>query len=190
VSLLRRLLAGNLPRPSAILRRLEDAVARAPLDRISRLRARGVTIGERCAILSDGFSTEPYLITIGDHVGISSGVELVTHHGVAWLLRERHPSIQAFGTIRIGDDSFIGMNSILLPGTDIGRRCIIGAGSVVSGKVPDGSVFAGRPARLVKTTEETLGAILVHPNRLDLYDTPEPERRSRLLAHFGLEAPP
>jgi acetyltransferase-like isoleucine patch superfamily enzyme len=183
-------LAGRGLRPSALVRRLEDALVRRRADpdgeRIARLRARGVKIGQRCLILSDGFSTEPYLIEIGDHVAISSGVSFVTHEGAAWLLREEHPSIQAFGRIVVGADSMIGMNSIILPGTTIGRRCVIGAGAVVKGDVPDGSVCAGNPARLIKTTEALLASLVASPNRLDLYDTPEPGRRAALRRHFGI----
>lgn len=178
-------------RPSQLVRRLEDAIlrriGRGDIDarRIARLRARGVTIGERCWIMSEGFSTEPYLITIGDHVAIAAGVQFVTHEGSAWLLRDEHPDLQVFGTIRVGNDCLIGMNSIILPGTDIGARCVIGAGSVVKGVVPAGSVYAGNPARYLKRTEDLLARLTHSPNRLDLWSRPAAERELRLRHHYG-----
>ena len=55
----------------------------------------------------------------------------------------------AFGKIKIGDNVFIGMNSLILPGTTIGNNVIIGAGSVVRGKIPDNSIYSGNPAVFV-----------------------------------------
>ena len=50
-------------------------------------------------------------------------------------------------TIEIGDNVFIGMNSIILMGSHIGNNVIIGAGSVVSGNIPDNSVVGGGPSQ-------------------------------------------
>lgn len=55
--------------------------------------------------------------------------------------------------IRIGRDCFIGCNAIVLKGTELGDGCVVGAGAVVSGRFPAGSVIAGNPARVVKTLE-------------------------------------
>ena len=54
-----------------------------------------------------------------------------------------------FGAVSIGDYSFIGTSSVILPGTKIGRGCIIGAGSVVKGNFEDYSVIVGNPAKVV-----------------------------------------
>lgn len=62
-----------------------------------------------------------------------------------------------FGEARetsIGDNVFIGTHSIVLMGSHIGANSIVGAGSVVSGAWPEGSVIAGNPARLVCTLDE------------------------------------
>jgi acetyltransferase-like isoleucine patch superfamily enzyme len=97
-----------------------------------------------------------YLIEIGNRVGIAAGTRFVTHEGSAWLLRQRFPNIQVFGRIRVGDDTLIGMNCIILPGTTIGARCVVGAGSVVKGTVADGTVVAGNPARLSRRRRNCL----------------------------------
>lgn len=52
--------------------------------------------------------------------------------------------------ILIGDDCFIGMNSIILKGTTIGNNVVVGAGSVVHGTFPDNCIIAGNPARVIK----------------------------------------
>ncbi len=50
----------------------------------------------------------------------------------------------------IGDDVWIGHRVIILPGAKIGNGCVIGAGAVVTGTIPDYSVAAGVPARVIR----------------------------------------
>jgi maltose O-acetyltransferase len=59
-------------------------------------------------------------------------------------------------TTTIGDDVFLGAAAIVLAGVTIGNRVIIGAGSVVTKDVPDNSVVAGNPARVICTVDEYL----------------------------------
>lgn len=112
--------------------------------------------------LIDG--TDPSLITIGDDVVISSNVRVLTHdfstarvdkalatrQGDSTGQRQRHERKKVAG-VSIGDNSFVGAFSILMPGSAIGRDCIIGAGSVVRGEVPDGSVVIGNPGQVVRS---------------------------------------
>lgn len=53
--------------------------------------------------------------------------------------------------VKIGNNVFIGVNAIILKGTELGDNCVVGAGSVVSGKFGDGKVIAGNPARPIGT---------------------------------------
>lgn len=57
--------------------------------------------------------------------------------------------------IKIGDDCFIGMNSIILKGTTLGNNVVVGAGSVVQGTFPDNCIIAGNPAKIIKYLPET-----------------------------------
>ena len=53
--------------------------------------------------------------------------------------------------VSIGDQTYIYNNCVILPGTKIGKHCIIGANSIVSGIIPDYSVVVGSPARVIKS---------------------------------------
>ena len=52
--------------------------------------------------------------------------------------------------VRIGAGSWLGHGTIVLPGASIGRHVVVGAGSVVTGELPDFSVAVGNPARVVR----------------------------------------
>lgn len=124
------------------------------------LRYLGVRVGKDCDILTDikNFGTEPWLIEIGSRVTLTQGVILITHDGSNRLFRETLSGSSIwgnrFGTIRIGDNCFIGVNTIILPDVEIGHDSIVGAGSVVNKNVPPGSVVAGVPAREICSLDE------------------------------------
>ena len=60
------------------------------------------------------------------------------------------------GRVTIGDNVFIGAESVVLPGVTVGSNVIIGANSTVTHNIPDGVVAAGSPARVICTLEEYL----------------------------------
>lgn len=114
---------------------------------------------EKCRILTEpvaAFGSEPYLIKIGHHVEITSGVRFITHDGGMWTLRDRDTFEKSdyFGPINIGDNVFIGNNVIILPGVTVGNNVVIGAGAVVTRDIPSNSVCAGVPARVIKSIDE------------------------------------
>jgi acetyltransferase-like isoleucine patch superfamily enzyme len=110
-------------------------------------RKQGAQIGEGCNIIPTFLATEPYLVKIGNHVGIAQGVKLITHDGGTWILRKENPNIQGFGPIIIEDNCIIGQNAILFPNIKIGPNSIVGAGSVVITDVPPNTIVMGIPAR-------------------------------------------
>ena len=77
-----------------------------------------------------------------------------TRWGV-WVIRNQKncEKIDKFGKIIVGNNVFIGVNTIILPGVEIGDNCIIGAGAVVTKSIPANQVWAGVPARYIKTIE-------------------------------------
>jgi len=129
-------------------------------DKVKYLRYRGARIGKGCSIFNSIFAfSEPWLIEIGDNVTLTSGVLLITHDGSSRLFRKEIAGMNPvfgnrFGTIRILDNCFIGVNTIILPDVTIGPCSIVGAGSVVTGNVPASTVYAGNPARYICSIEE------------------------------------
>jgi acetyltransferase-like isoleucine patch superfamily enzyme len=94
----------------------------------------------------DNFS----LITICDRVVISANVVLLTHDyscTTAYIAKFGNPEsdFSINKNIYIGANTFIGMNSMLLPGVSIDGDCIIGAGSIVRGFIGCGGVYGGNP---------------------------------------------
>jgi acetyltransferase-like isoleucine patch superfamily enzyme len=128
---------------------------------VNYLRAQGAQIGENCSLLG-GMSTfnsaEPYLIRIGNDVTITQGVLFVTHDGGTRVFRKSAPGwtkgTVKMGIIDIGDNVFIGVNSVILPNTRIGSNVVVGAGSIVTKDIPSNVVAVGVPARVISTIED------------------------------------
>ena len=126
---------------------------------IKYLRKKGIQIGDNVKFYNPASNTidltRPYLITIGDKVKITHGVAILTH-GFDWcVLREcyKRPFGSA-GKVAIGNNIFLGMNTIVLKGVSIGDNVIIGAGSVVTSDIPCNSVAAGNPAKVICSLEK------------------------------------
>lgn len=100
------------------------------------------------------FGSEPFLIEIGDDVTIIPGVKFHTHYGGVALFRNEHKGMNVFGKIKIGNNVFIGEDSMIMYGVCIGNNLLIGARSLVSSDIPYNSLAAGSPARIIKTLEE------------------------------------
>jgi len=154
--------------------------------RIKYLRKQGIKIGNNCRILTASFSTEPYLIEIGDHARIARGGQFITHDGaVNCFPGEIDGGI--FGRIKIGNNVFIGNNSIILLNTTIGNNCIIGAGSVVRGQFPDDSVIMGNPAQITMKTGVLKMLFRQNPGLVKTNNIPKAECTRRIKKHFGIE---
>jgi acetyltransferase-like isoleucine patch superfamily enzyme len=131
----------------------------AKLDPLGYARKIGVRLGENVRFYgmpSGMFGTEPWLITIGNNVYITAGCAFITHDGGTLILRKEVPDLEWTAPITIGNDVYLGVRTLIMPGVTIGNRCIIGAGSIVTKDIPDNSVAAGVPARVIKTTDEYL----------------------------------
>lgn len=122
-------------------------------------REKGAQIGVHNRIMIRNFGEAPYLIRIGNHCTITSGVELITHDGGGWVFTEVDRTIQKFGTISILDNCFIGLRTIVLPNVTIGPNSIVGAGSVVTKDIPANTVVAGNPARVISTLDDYIAKI-------------------------------
>lgn len=120
---------------------------------ISYAKRVGVRVGNNCRLIDVTYGSEPFLITIGDHVSITRS-HFVTHDGAMWLFRDKYPDADLLGPITVGDNVFIGIGCTILPGVTIGDNVIIGAHSLVTRDIPSGYVAAGVPAKTIKTVEE------------------------------------
>ena len=95
-------------------------------------------------------------ITIGDNTLIGGNVKILDNDFHPIEVEARNLDIkEKIGTrkIKIGKDCFIGANSLILKGVEIGDGSVVGAGSVVTGKFPSNVVIAGNPARVIKVLE-------------------------------------
>lgn len=113
----------------------------------------GVNFGTGCRFIKVDFSTEPYLITVGNHVSATK-VRFETHDGGVWVARDKFSDIDVVKPIVIGNNVFIGYGAIVLPGVKIGDNVVIGAHSVVSRDIPSNVVAAGVPAKVIKGIDE------------------------------------
>jgi len=94
------------------------------------------------------FGSEPYLVSIGNHVQITNDVKFFTHGG-GWVFREKYPDFDTFGKIVIKNNVYIGNNALIMPGVTIGNNVIIGSGTVVTKSVNDGDIVAGNPGKVI-----------------------------------------
>ena len=92
-------------------------------------------------------------ISIGDYVNCGGNVSIwdTDFHPMDYKLRRlnKMESIES-KPISIGNDVFIGANSIILKGVTIGDKSIIGAGSIVTKDIPCNEIWAGNPAKFIK----------------------------------------
>lgn len=156
-------------------------------DPVGFARSIGVRVGQDCRLLGltpTTFGSEPYLITIGDHVTVTAGVRFITHDGGAWVFRREQPDIDVVEPITIEDNVFVGLGATLMPGVTIGRDSVVAAGALVTKDVPPRSIAGGVPARVLCTIDEYWERN--HQRFLPIRNLPPDEKRAWLLRHFGM----
>jgi maltose O-acetyltransferase len=126
---------------------------------IKHLKHCGIEIGKGTRIFDPGTTLldtqNPHMLTIGDNVRITKGVIILTHD-YSWSVLATCGGTVYGGISKttIGNNVFIGMNSIVLRGSTIEDNVVIGAGSVVHGRVERDSVYAGNPAKKISTLQD------------------------------------
>ena len=88
-------------------------------------------------------------LSIGSHCSISTGVQIYSHDSIQWAL-SGGVAKNEYAATSIGDNCYIGPNTVIAKGVRIGNGCLIGACSLVLGDIPDGARAFGTPCR-VKT---------------------------------------
>lgn len=129
----------------------------AKLNPVKYARKVGVHAGEDLHIYGNAykmFGTEPWAITLGNNVHITDEVRFINHDGGTLIFRHLVPDLEITKKIKVGNNVYFGIRSIIMPGVTIGNNCVIGAGSIVTRDIPDNSVAVGVPARVIKSSDE------------------------------------
>lgn len=112
-----------------------------------------LTIGENVGMSHTTIITMDDIV-IGNDVKLGSGVKLLSSdfHSVNPMIRitDQDTKQAHHSPIHIGNNVFIGMNSIVLKGVTIGDNAVVGAGSVVTKSIPANQIWAGNPAKFIK----------------------------------------
>lgn len=85
-------------------------------------------------------------LTIGSNCSISAGVQIYSHDSVNWAISGGNAPY-SYAETTIGDNCYVGPNTIISKGVSIGQGCIIGANSFVNASFPPGSKIGGSPAK-------------------------------------------
>lgn len=114
----------------------------------------GMKVGKNFGRLN-GVILDPshcWLIEIGDNVTLAPRVHILCHDAST----KQFLGYTKIGEVKIGNNVFIGAESVVLPNTNIGNNVIIGANSTVTKDIPSGVVAAGNPAKIICSLEEYL----------------------------------
>lgn len=120
-------------------------VRQAIWKKLGNVQGEGAYIN-RLVTLVDSSELE-HNVVLGARATFSPNVTFITSAGPNDSILKDMDCCQRFikkGTISIGDDTWIGAGVIILPGISIGKRCVIGAGSVVTHDIPDDSILEKR----------------------------------------------
>ena len=105
-----------------------------------------IRIGKNVSISSNCIITSHNEITIGDNVQISPGVQVYDHDHDFRCEGGINEKKFISSPVVIGDNTWVGCNTVILKGTNIGKNCVIAAGSVVRGNIPANTVFVQKRA--------------------------------------------
>lgn len=113
---------------------------------LDELKSHGLTVGENFSMQDQCIIdiSHCWLINIGDNVTLAPRVYILAHDAST----KRELGYAKIGRVTIGNNVFIGANSLILPNVTIGDNVIIGAGSVVTKDIPKNSVAIGNPAKV------------------------------------------
>jgi len=122
-----------------------------------------VRIGDRCLIGRGSGIVGHLAIDIGNDVWTGHHVYITDqNHGYEDVTVPISRQTQPEKPVTIGDGSWLGTGTVVLPGATIGRHVAVGANSVVTGVLPDYCVAVGAPARVIKRYDANSGWVPAH----------------------------
>ena len=133
-----------------ILERVKTKI-RGTID-INRLKKDGLIVGKNFntqygVIIDPGHC---WLIEIGDNVTLAPRVHILAHDASTKIPL----GYTKIGKVTIGNNVFIGANTVVLPNVQIGNNVVIGAGSIVTTDLPSGGIYLGNPCRKIADYDE------------------------------------
>jgi len=125
-----------------------------------------IFVGKNCFINYNCTMLDNARITMGDNCLLAPNVSIYTAGHTLY------PDLRNMGyeygiAVTIGDNVWIGGNTVICPGVHIGSNCVIGAGSVVTKDIPDWSLAAGNPCRVIRQITEEDKAFYFRKRRID-----------------------
>lgn len=129
----------------------------------------GMKIGNNCSIQPGVIFdySHCWLIKIGDNVTIAPYAYLLAHDASTKNLQ----NYTKIGSITIEDNVFIGARSLIMPGVTVGKNSIVAAGSIVTKSVPESSIVAGNPAKVISTLDRYVQKVENLKNVTKIYDS-------------------
>jgi acetyltransferase-like isoleucine patch superfamily enzyme len=126
---------------------------------IHYLRKKGIKVGNNCIFRGPRQTeidlTRPSLVEIGNNVDFNLNFTILTHdYATTVFLRVYNKFVNSSGKVKIGNNIYFGKNCTILKGVSIGDNCIIGAGSLVTKSIPENSVAAGTPAKVIYSLKD------------------------------------
>jgi acetyltransferase-like isoleucine patch superfamily enzyme len=114
-----------------------------------------ISIGDRCVIGRGSHIIGHWSIVLGDDIQTGPYV-YITDQNHGYEDPEMPVGLQPTQErpVRIGSGSWLGANVVILPGTDLGKNCVVAAGAVVRGAFPDHTVVAGVPAKAIRALKD------------------------------------
>ena len=122
--------------------------------------ANGASIGKSTFISPKAYidTHKPGRVIIGENCYITRNVVILCHtdtkRGGPLGIWNNGKEKRVFGTVKIGNNVFIGVNSVIMPGVNIGDDVIISALSFVNKDIPNGKIAVGNPVRIIGETKD------------------------------------
>lgn len=125
-----------------------------------------IEVGKNCFINFNCVFLDNAKITLGDNCMLAPNVSIYTAG------HPLHPDNRKLGheygiAVTVGDNVWIGGSTVICPGVRIGSNCVIGAGSVVTRDIPDWSLAAGNPCRVIRPITEADRAYYFKDRQID-----------------------